>query len=201
MKLYLASFAFAAALFWSAVPTVNAGNEKETPEALKEASDAAKRMNSSTPDLAQVLRDEDDEEEDEDSKPVPSPKSSASPRKVTTSADPPALPDWTPPVPQFKPDGPVSKKKVDGEEKIAQTGTSPLTPAELGNAWETEKTARFSRARNNLNVNNEITVKVTLTTFDEPKEEVHLEAVRGAKEKITRVTIYSPLPKATRSGK
>ena len=198
MKLYLASFAFAAALFWSAVSTVNAEADKETKDALKEASDAAKRMNLNTPDLSQVLRDEDDDEEDE---PAPSPKSSASPRKVTTSANPPALPDWTPPVPQFKPDGPVSKKKVDGEEKIAQTGTSPLTPAELGNAWETEKTARFSRARNNLNVNNEITVKVTLSTFDEPKEEVHLEAVRGAKEKITRVTIYSPLPKTTKSGK
>ena len=160
-------------------------------------------MNLNAPTMAQVLQDEaeDDDDEDEDSTPAPSPKSSASPRKVTTSADPPALPDWTPPVPQFKPDGPVSKKKVDGEEKIAQTGTSPLTPAELGNSWETAKTAKFSRARNNLNINDKITVKVTLSTYDEPKEEVHLEAVRGPKEKITHVTIYSPLPKAAGSGK
>jgi len=196
MKLYLASFVCGAALFWSVVPAVNAGTDQETKEALKEASDAAKRMNLNTPDLAQVLRDGGDDEEDEDSTPAPSPKSSASPRKVTTSSNPPALPDWTPAVPQFKPDGPVTKKKVDGEEKIAQTGTSPLTPAELGDAWETAKTATFSRARNNLNINDKITVKVTLSTYDEPKEEVHLEAVRAAKEKITRVTIYSPLPKA-----
>ena len=99
-------------------------------EALKKST-AGKQMNLNAPTIAQVLQDEaaDDDDEDEDSTPAPSPKSSASPRKVTTSADPPALPDWTPPVPQFKPDGPVSKKKVDGEEKIAQTGTSPLTPA------------------------------------------------------------------------
>lgn len=198
MKLHLASFAFAAALFWSVVPAANAETDKETKETLKEASDATKRMNLNAPAIAQVLQDA-DPYEDEDSTPAPSPKSSASPRKVTTSSDPPALPDWTPPVPQFKQDGPVSKKKVDGEERIAQTGTSPLTPAQLGDAWETAKTAQFLRARNNLTINDKITVKVTLSTYEGPREEVHLEAVRGPKEKITHVTIYSPLPKAAGS--
>jgi hypothetical protein len=198
MKLHLASFAFAAALFLAALPASNAETDKETKETLKEVSDAANRMNLNGPTIAQVLQDEADlyHDEDENSKPAPSPRSSASPRKVTTSSDPPGLPDWTPPVPQFKPDGPVSKKKVDGEERIAQTGTSPLTPAQLGDAWETAKTAQFLRARNNLTINDKITVKVTLSTYEGPSEEVHLEAVRGPKEKITHVTIYSPLPKA-----
>jgi hypothetical protein len=50
-------------------------------------------------------------------------------------------------------------------------------------------------------VNDKIIVKVTLADYYAPKEEVHLEAVRGPKEKITHVTIYSPLPKAAGSGK
>jgi len=189
VKLSLTSFAFAAALFWSAIPAAHAQT--------KAISEATKQMILNAPRLAQVLQEEagEDEDEDEDSKPAPSPKSSPPPRKQTVKADPPTLPEWTPPVPQFKPDGPVSRKKVDGEEKIAQTGTSPLTPAELGNSWETAKTAEFMRFRNNLNVNDTITVKVTLKDYYEPKEEVHLEAVRGLSEKITHVTIYSPFPK------
>jgi hypothetical protein len=198
MKPCLTSFAFAAALFWSAVPSAHAQTDEETKDALKERSKAPKQMILNAPRLAQVLQEDagENEDEDEDSKPAPSPKSSPPPRKQTVKADPPTLPEWTPPVPQFKPDGPVSRKKIDGEEKIAQTGTSPLTPAELGDSWETAKTAEFMRFRNNLNVNDKITVKVALTDYYEPKEEVHLEAVRGLKEKITHVTIYSPLPKA-----
>ena len=203
MKLYLTSFAFAAALFWSALPTARAQTVEHKKEALKETSEATKQMILNAPRLAQVLQEEagEDEDEDEDSKPVPSPQSSPPPRKQTVKADPPTLPEWTPPVPQFKPDGPVSLKKIDGEEKIAQTGTSPLTPAELGNSWETAKTAEFLRFRNNLTVNDKIIVKVALTDYYEPREEVHLEAVRGPREKITHVTIYSPLPKAAGSGK
>lgn len=192
MKCYLASVAFAAAFFWSAAPVINAQTGRETNKAFKHAFDAANQRDLKALRLAQVLQDAEDDEED----PAPSP----TPRKQTVKADPPTLPDWTPPVPQFKPDGPVSKKKVDGEERIAQTGTSPLTPAELGNSWETAKTAEFIRSRNNLNVNDKIIVKVTLIDYHAPKEEVHLEAVRGPKEKITHVTIYSPLPKAGGSG-
>jgi len=185
MKLHLASFAFAAALFCAALPATNAETDKET-------FNATKRMNLNAPVIAQVLQDA-DPDENGDSAPAPSPKTS--PRKQTLKADPPTLPEWTPPVPQFKPDGPVSKKKIEGEVKIVQTGTSPLTPAQLGDAWETAKTAEFMRSRNNLNVNDKIIVKVALTDYYEPKEEVHLEAVRGPKDKITHVTIYSPLPK------
>jgi len=193
MKRHLASVAFAAAFFWSAAPAVNAQTGQETNKPFKQPFDAANQRDLNAPRLAQVLQDA--EEEDENAAPSPTP------RKQTVKADPPTLPDWTPPVPHFKPDGPVSKKKVDGEERIAQTGTSPLTPAELGNSWETAKTAEFMRSRNNLNVNDKIIVKVTLTDYYAPKEEVHLEAVRGPKEKITHVTIYSPLPKAAGSGK
>jgi hypothetical protein len=202
MKLSLTSFALAAALFWSALPTAaHAQTNEEMKETLEATSEATKQMILNAPRLAQVLQEEagEDEDGDGDSKPAPSPTSSPPPRKQTVKADPPTLPEWAPPVPQFKPDGPVSRKKIDGEEKIAQTGTSPLTPAELGNSWETAKTAEFMRFRNNLNVNGKVIVKVGLTDYYEPKEEVHLEAVRGPGEKMTHVTIYSPFPKTAGS--
>lgn len=189
MKHHLASVALAAGLFWSAAHAVHAATDQETIDALTETPDAATRMQLNVPLIAQVLQDSEGDDEDEEAAPTPTP------RKQTAKVDPPTLPDWTPPVPQFKPDGPVSKKKIDGEERIAQTGTSPLTPAELGNSWETAKTGEFMRSRNNLSVNDKIIVKVTLTDYYEPKEEVHLEAVRRPKEKVTHVTIYSPLPK------
>ena len=194
MKRYLATLAFAAALFWNGVPAGHANTPRESTETLEQALDAT-LMDPNTPRLAQVLKDaegDEDEEAEFSAKPTPPP------RKQTVKADPPTLPEWTPPVPQFKPDGPVSKMKIDGEEKIAQTGTSPLTPAELGNSWETAKTAEFMRSRNNLTVNGKIIVKVALIDYFEPKEEVHLEAVRGPNEKITHVTIYSPLPKTAK---
>jgi hypothetical protein len=197
MKRHLASAALVVALFWSARPAVHAETGRETTEAFEKAVDAATQTNLNAPRLAQVLQEAEGDDEDEDSKPAPTPP----PRKQTVKAEPPTLPEWTPPVPQFKPDGPVSKKKIDGEEKIAQTGTSPLTPAQLGDSWETAKTAAFMRSRNNLNVNDKIIVKVALTDYFEPKEEVHLEAVRGPKDKVTHVTIYSPLPKASGAGK
>lgn len=200
MKRHLAAVAFAAAFVWSAAPAVNAQTGQETNKAFKQAFDATNQTDLNAPRLAQVLQEADEEEED-DEKAAPSPISSPTPRKQTVKANPPTFPAWTPPVPQFKPDGPVSKKKIDGEERIAQTGTSPLTPAELGNSWETEKTAEFMRSRNNLTVNDKIIVKVTLTDYYPPKEEVHLEAARGPKEKITHVTIYSPLPQTAGSAK
>jgi hypothetical protein len=191
MKRYLTSFAFAAALVWSAAPPAHSGSNEETKELILHA-----------PRIAQVLQEEaedveeEEEGEDEDSKPAASPIPTPPPRKQTVKADPPTLPEWAPPVPQFKPDGPVARKKIDGEEKLVQTGTSPLTPAQLGDSWETEKTTPFMRTRNNLTVNGKITVRVTLRDFYEPKEEVHLEAVRGPKDKVTQVTIYSPLPRS-----
>jgi hypothetical protein len=198
MKRYLISFVFAVPLVWIAAPPAHARTDEQTNEAFRESSDALQQLILHAPRVAQVLQEEG---EDEDSKPLPSPIATPTPRKQTVKADPPTFPEWMPPVPQFKPDGPVAKKKIDGEEKIAQTGTSPLTPAQLGDSWETEKTAPFMRTRNNLAVNGELTVGVTLRDYYEPREEVHLEAVRGPKEKVTHVTISSPLPKTQGSAK
>ena len=105
------------------------------------------------------------------------------------------LPDWTPKVPQFKADGPAVKKIVDDEVDILQTGTSPLTPAELGDSWEAAKGDKLNSSRSNNSINDTKTVFIYLYTRGEPQEKVVLEATRAPEEKITHVKISSPLPK------
>jgi len=105
------------------------------------------------------------------------------------------LPDWTPKVPQFKADGPAVKKIVDDEVNIVQTGTSPLTPAELGDSWEAAKGDKLNSSRSNNSVNDTKTVFIYLYARSEPPEKVVLEATRAPEEKITHVKISSPLPK------
>jgi hypothetical protein len=63
-------------------------------------------------------------------------KQKAPMRAVVDVKGPVSLPDWTPQVPQFTPFGPPARKLVDGEPKIIVTGTSPLAPAALADAWD-----------------------------------------------------------------
>jgi hypothetical protein len=57
-------------------------------------------------------------------------------KKQLEAPGPVAFPDWTPVTPEFKPAGKPTKKLVDEEVKIVQTGTSLLTPEQLANSWE-----------------------------------------------------------------
>src|SRR5439155_24890902 len=108
---------------------------------------------------------------------------------------PVALPDWTPKVPQFEPAGPVSKKIVSDEVNIIQTGTSPLTPAELGDSWEAAKGDKLNSSRTNGSYNDIKVVMIYLSTCQEPLQSVVLKAGGAPEDKITHVTISSPLPK------
>src|SRR5204862_2505956 len=55
-------------------------------------------------------------------------KQKAAAQAVVDAKDPPSFPGWMPQVPQFAPAGPPARKLVDGEPKIIQSGTSPLSP-------------------------------------------------------------------------
>jgi hypothetical protein len=119
-------------------------------------------------------------------------------KKQLDAPGPVAFPDWTPVTPEFKPAGKPTKKLVDEEVKIVQTGTSSLTPEQLADSWESATVAKeknLSRGRNNLNVNGKITRILSLSTQTNPVERVELEASREANGKITQVEISSPLPK------
>jgi len=119
-------------------------------------------------------------------------------KKQLDAPGPVAFPDWTPVTPEFKPAGKPTKKLVDEEVKIVQTGTSSLTPEQLADSWESAtvvKEKNLSRGRNNLNVNGKITRILSLSTQTDPVEKVELEASREPNSKVTQVEISSPLPK------
>ena len=119
-------------------------------------------------------------------------------KKQLDAPGPVAFPDWTPVTPDFKPAGKPTKKLVDEEVRIVQTGTSSLTPEQLADSWESAtvvKEKNLSRGRNNLNVNGKITRILSLSTQTDPVERVELEASREPNSKVTQVEISSPLPK------
>src|SRR5438552_7342323 len=72
---------------------------------------------------------------------------------VVDAKGPTSFPDWTPPVPQFTPAGPPARKLVDGEPKIIQTGTSPLSPEALCDAWDKFANPKLSDDRTGSEIN------------------------------------------------
>jgi hypothetical protein len=153
-------------------------------KALKEAEEQSKKMNIKVPDIKPQLAEIEQDEA----------KEKAALQKQLEAPGPVALPDWTPKVPQFTAAGPATKKLVYDQVKIVVTGTSPLTPAQLGDAWDAARTEKMNRMRSNNSANETKTVILTLTLRD-TDQEVRLEATREPEEKITHITVTSPLPK------
>jgi hypothetical protein len=166
-------------------PLANAQeSDPDVDKALKQAEEQSKRMGIKVPDVkAQLAEVEQDEA-----------KEKAALQKQLEAPGPVALPDWTPKVPQFTADGPARKKLVYDEVKIVVAGTSPLTPTELADAWDAARTEKMNRTRNNNSSNETKSVMLELTLRD-TDQKVRLEATRAPEEKITHVTVSSPLPK------
>jgi hypothetical protein len=108
-----------------------------------------------------------------------------------------ALPDWTPATPEFKAAGKPTKKLVDEEVKIVQTGTSSLSPEKIAESWQASATAanNLNQSLNKLSVNGKVTRILFLSTRSDPRQEVELEASREPNSKVTQIEISSPLPK------
>src|SRR5438045_4133231 len=106
-------------------------------------------------------------------------------------------PNSMPTTPEFKPAGKPTKKVIDEEVKIVQTGTSSLTPEKIADSWQSAATAanNLNQSLNKMNVNSKITRILFLSTRTDPREEVELEASREPNGKITQVEISSALPK------
>ena len=90
-----------------------------------------------------------------------------------------------------------TKKLVDEEVKIVQTGSSSLTPEKIAESWQTAAAAanNLNQSLNKMNVNGKITRILFLSTRTDPRQEVELEASRDPDSKVTQVEISSPLPK------
>src|SRR5580765_729804 len=130
----------------------------------------------------QVAQQEQEEKQEKE-------KLQAALKKQLDAPGPVAFPDWTPVTPEFKPAGKPTRKLVDEEVKIVQTGTSSLTPEQLADSWESAtvvKEKNLSRGRNNLNVNGKITRILSLSTQTNPVEKVELEASREPNSKVPR---------------
>jgi hypothetical protein len=123
-------------------------------------------------------------------------KEKAALKKQLETPGPIALPGWTPTTPKFTATGPLTKKLNDDEVRITQTGTSPLSPAELGDAWLASVADKeINHTRNNISTNGAPVVILYLSTRTDPREEVRMEARRTATGKITQINISSALPK------
>jgi hypothetical protein len=118
-------------------------------------------------------------------------------KKQLDAPGPVTLPDWTPATPEFKPAGKPTKKIVDDEVKIVQTGTSSLTPEKIADSWQAAANAanNLNQSLNRMNVNGKITRILFLSTRTDPRQEVELEASREPGGKVTQIEISSPLPK------
>ena len=120
-------------------------------------------------------------------------KQKAATQAVVDAKGPTSFPDWTPQVPQFTPSGPPARKLVDGEPKIIQIGTSPLSPEALCDAWDKFANPKFSHERGGSEINHNADLYVSYRN-SEDNATVKMEAERKAGGKATRVTISSPLP-------
>jgi len=120
-------------------------------------------------------------------------KQKAAAQAVVDAKGPTSFPDWTPAVPQFAPSGPAARKLVDGEPKIIQAGTSPLSPEALCDAWDKFANPKFSHERGGSEINHNADLYVSYRN-NEDNATVRLEAERKAGAKVTHVTISSPLP-------
>jgi len=118
-------------------------------------------------------------------------------KKQLDAPGPVAFPDWMPVTPEFKPAGKPTKKLVDEQVKIVQTGTSSLTPEKIADSWQAAAAAtnNLNQSLNKLNVNGKITRILFLSTRTDPRQEVELEASREPGGKVTQIEIASPLPK------
>src|SRR5438105_366125 len=118
-------------------------------------------------------------------------------KKQLEAPGPIMLPDWTPSTPEFKAAEAPTRKIVEDEVRIVQTGTSSLTPEKIADSWQAAAAAanNLNQSLNKISVNGKITRILFLSTRTDPRQEVELEASREPDSKITQVEISSPLPK------
>jgi hypothetical protein len=174
---------------------------KEAEEMQKQAAEIQKQ-NPTSPDAKKKLAEMEAQAKEEEARQELEEKREkenlqAALKKQLEAPGPVALPDWTPVTPQFKAAGSATKKIVEDQVKIVQTGSSLLSLQELADSWEAAAVAakNLNHGRNNISVNGKLTTIMFLSTRTDPVQEVKLEARREPADKLTQVEISSPLPK------
>jgi hypothetical protein len=174
---------------------------KEAQEMQKEAKELQKK-NPAPQDTKKKLADmlsqaKEEETRQEEQEQREKEKLQAALKKQLEAPGPIVLPDWTPSTPEFKAAGAPTRKIVEDEVRIVQTGTSSLTPEKIADRWQAAATAanNLNQSLNKISVNGKVTRILFLSTRTDPRQEVELEASREPDSKITQVEISSPLPK------
>src|SRR5947207_6050194 len=122
-------------------------NDPDLKEMLKEAEEMQKqaaeiqKQNPTSPDAKKKLAEMEAQGKEEEAQQAQAEKREkeklqAALKKQLEAPGPVVLPDWTPVTPQFKATGSPTRKIVDDEVRIIQTGSSSLTPKELADGWE-----------------------------------------------------------------
>lgn len=174
---------------------------KEAQEMQKEAKELQKQ-NPASQDTKKKLADmlsqaKEEEARQEEQEQREKEKLQAALKRQLEAPGPIVLPDWTPSTPEFKAAGAPTRKIVEDEVRIVQTGTSSLTPEKIADSWQAAATAanNLNQSLNKISVNGKITRILFLSTRTDPRQEVELEASREPDGRITQVEISSPLPK------
>lgn len=170
-----------------ATPNIDEEIAKALAAKPKSASEMKKIEAQQKAQLNEMMAENDKEEAAEKA------KQKAEAQSALDAKGPVALPDWTPNVPQFTPSGPITRKLVDGQPMTVQSGTSPLSPEALCDAWDTFKRDKFSHERTGSDINHHVDLSVKFRN-GEDNTEVKMEAERKPGAKVTQVTISSPLP-------
>jgi len=173
-------------------------NDPDLQDALKQAQELQKQSGPAKPvkmsDLqkqATEIQAEQAKEEAEEKQ-----KQQAALQKQLAEPGPVTFPDWTPATPGFKATGSPTKKIVEDQVKVVQTGTSAVAPEEILKAWEAAVADKpLNHVYNRGSSNGNISDRLDVSTRTDPVQKVRLEARRGASEKVTQVSIALELPK------
>ena len=177
-------------------------NDPDLKKALKDAEEMQKTGQTAKPeDMKKKMREieaqaKEEEARQEREEQEEKEKLQAALKKQLAEPGPTALPEWTPATPQFTAEGTPTKKIVDDEVRLVQTGKSPLPPRELLKAWKSGVASKpLNNFSNDVSSNGNVTTRLFVSTRTDPEEKVRLEAHREVDEKITRVEISYCLPK------
>jgi hypothetical protein len=122
-------------------------------------------------------------------------------QKQLEDPGPVSLPGWTPATPQFHQTSAPAKKMVNDEVKVIMTGTSTLTPDELGKVWIAAiADKKINHVLNTNTTNGDKSTTLFLDTREGPLEKVRMHASRPVGARITEVEISSPLSKPDEDG-
>jgi hypothetical protein len=172
------------------VTPIARAQDKEDEDQLKRAAEAAKKMGIKMPDMKAIEAENDKEEAKEQA------SQKAAAKAALEAKGPVELPAWMPKVPEFTASGPAVRKLVDGQPRTVLTGTSPVKPDALADAWEAFKAPGVGHERSGSDVNHNVDLSITLRNGEDGSE-VKMEAERKAGAKVTQVTLSAPLPVAT----